>query len=262
MGRRALSTFYPCMTAYQALAEVYDRFMGDGPQRAWLQWLQSASGQGLLPALAALSVADVGCGTGTLTTALAKVCPNVVGVDLSEDMLSRAAQTAIEMGVQVRFLCQDVRDLRLPFQPDLILSTCDCFNYLLEESDWEQALSSVARNLKPGGWFCFDVLGPSRIERLANGLWHEITDEAVVLYETRVAANGRIQYDVHAFLQNERTTLYQRIEESHEQQYMDSTRIASLVTSHGFRIVDLLGDFGQSLAHHADRLIFIAKRCS
>lgn len=250
------------MRPYAGFATVYDAFMSDGPYDEWLSWLVAASSRGMLPPLSDLRVADVGCGTGWLAVELSSSCRQVVGVDLSEDMLARAAMRAAECDAPVMWLCQDVRKLRLPVAADVILSTCDSLNYLLTPQDWYQALAAVRASLVDSGLFCFDALGPKRIDALQEGLWHDIEDDCAVVYETSVTSHGRVRYEVHAFVLQSEGGLYRRIEEEHLQQYVDPDSVCTFLRESGFDVLEVLGDFGTSDVESADRVVFIAKASS
>ena len=62
-----------------------------------------------------LVVADVGCGTGSLTVELARFAEKVIGVDLSQEMLRRARNVAKERKLRnVEFRRGDA--LKLPLE--------------------------------------------------------------------------------------------------------------------------------------------------
>ncbi len=250
------------MRPYAGFATVYDVFMSDGPYDEWLSWLFGASSNGVLPSLSDLRVADVGCGTGWLAVELSSSCRQVVGVDLSQDMLAEAAMRSAERDAPVSWLCQDVRKLKLPFAADVILSTCDSLNYLLTPKDWHLAFAAVRANLEKSGLFCFDALGPKRIDALKEGLWHDIEDDSAVFYETSVSNDGQVRFDVHAFVLQSASGLYRRIEEEHLQQYVDPDSICGWLEESGFDVLEVLGDFGASDVKNADRVVYVAKASS
>jgi SAM-dependent methyltransferase len=240
--------------AYGELATIYERFMVDAPYDAWMQWLDTH-----IPDLSRCTVADLGCGTGTLTRRLAQRAWRVMGIDASDAMLAVAAERALAEQVRVEWLCQDLRELRLPAPADLLVSTCDSFNYLLSPTDLGLALAAAYRNLKPGGWLCFDVLGPARLVALKAGLSYELDDDAAVLFESTVGEGGEITYEVHAFIRLDNGD-YRRIQERHRQQFFSAADLAEQLAQIGFTSVAFSGDFGASDLGEADRLIVTARR--
>jgi len=91
-------------------------------------------------------VMDAGCGSGRLTAKLLERLPRgeVVGVDLSHNMLTQAAE---HLGGHVRLVQADLT--RLPFDNefDVIFSTAS-FHWVL---DHPAMFMSLVRALKPGG---------------------------------------------------------------------------------------------------------------
>ncbi|MCL6445903.1 MAG: class I SAM-dependent methyltransferase [Alicyclobacillus sp.] len=164
---------------YERFAQVYDRFMNDGPYEPWLDWFRSKGAMARQ-----WTVADVACGTGRLTVPLAALCRRVYGVDQSADMLAEAAARAMDARARIVWLAQDMRNLVLPEQVDVVCCTCDSLNYLLSPADVQTFLHAVWAALRPGGWFCFDALGPGRIAALSDGLWYDIQPDAAVLFST------------------------------------------------------------------------------
>jgi len=97
-------------------------------------------------------VLDVGCGTGNFTREFAKsVGPDglVVGLDVSQTMLTRAVQDTAQAGFdQVAYVRGDAADL--PFVNASFDAVC-CFAALNLFADPYAALDSFTRVLTPGG---------------------------------------------------------------------------------------------------------------
>lgn len=91
------------MDAYTSFAEVYDMFMDNIPYEDWCGYLTSLLKEyGIDDGL----VLDLGCGTGTLTELLAKEGYDMIGVDVSEDMLQEAIEKRAESGRQFCIYCR------------------------------------------------------------------------------------------------------------------------------------------------------------
>ena len=104
-----------------------------------------------IDALEPSTVVDLGCGTGQLTERLIRRFPdaNIVGVDLSDGMLTEAAD-------RLRGACSDDRPLvradalQLPFAAssvDLVVCT-ESFHWYPDQAG---TLNELARVVKPGG---------------------------------------------------------------------------------------------------------------
>ena len=108
------------------------------------------------------SAADLGCGDGALTAKLRGACPDVVGIDASEEMLRLAR--ARHPGI--RFVLADVTDFALDDPADLLFSNA-VFHWIARGRQ-EAMLRCAARALRPGGQFVFEFGGHGN-----NALIHE-----------------------------------------------------------------------------------------
>jgi SAM-dependent methyltransferase len=96
-----------------------------------------------------LILADVGCGTGSLTVELARFAEKVIGVDLSQEMLRRARMVAEERQLRnVEFRRGDA--LRLPLEAGSVDATF-CVMVLHFLSDPQQAMAELCRITRSGG---------------------------------------------------------------------------------------------------------------
>lgn len=97
-------------------------------------------------------VLDVGCGPGRISVRLAKLNPHffIEGIDLSQNMLDLAAQTATRAGVSrtTRFSPGDAK--QIPF-PDQTFDMVICHNFLHQLPDPLMALKEINRVAKPTG---------------------------------------------------------------------------------------------------------------
>jgi ubiquinone/menaquinone biosynthesis C-methylase UbiE len=102
----------------------------------------------LLPSVPA-RVLDAGCGSGWTTEFLGRRGYGVVGVDISPDMIIRADQRRVELGLKnASFLVSDFESLPFDAEFDAALFY-DALHHAVDE---EAALAAVYRALKPGGW--------------------------------------------------------------------------------------------------------------
>ena len=159
---------------FSPVAEVYPlvtRLLSFGRDAAWKRDLILR-----LPADGVARVLDLACGPGDLTFRLALRYPEaeIVGIDLSPAMLSRAAlaldASPNELRRRISFFEEDMN--QLPFDAasfDLITG-----GYALRNSpDLEKSLNEIFRMLKPGGRAAFLDFSRSRrrwISRVQTGL--------------------------------------------------------------------------------------------
>lgn len=119
------------MDAYTSFAAVYDMFMDNIPYEEWCEYLTSLLQEnGVLDGL----LLDLGCGTGSLTELLAKKGYDMIGVDISGDMLQLAMEKRERSGADILYLLQDMREFELFGTVRAVVSICDSMNYIDRKS--------------------------------------------------------------------------------------------------------------------------------
>jgi len=116
------------------------------------------------------SILDVGCGTGRHAIELARRGYAVTGLDLSAEMLARAAEAARSAGVRVEWVRADATSFSFPAKFDAALCLCEgAFGLLGQQDDpIEQPLAilrNIAHALKPGAKALFTVLNGAAMLR-------------------------------------------------------------------------------------------------
>ncbi len=120
------------------------------------------------------SVLDVGCGTGRHAIALAQRGYAVTGLDLSSEMLSRAAEAARAENVPVTWIRSNATQFTFPARFDAAICLCEgAFGLLGQQEDpIEQPLSilrNISRSLKPQAKAVFTVLnGAAMLRKYQN----------------------------------------------------------------------------------------------
>lgn len=249
--------------AYGPFALVYDRLMADMPYGEWLSWLDLYwEAHGGRPA----SVADLGCGTGTIAISLAQSGIDVTGIDLSAQMIAvaREKQEAIQSEVAVpgklEWLVGDVREWSLPKQVDAAISMCDCFSYLLSEEDLLRAFRRTYEGLKPGGTFLFDMHHANQIADYVENEPFCHDDEAVsYIWTCDPMEEGMGVLHKLVFFFPEEDGRYRRVEETHRQRAYPVETVSRLLQEAGFRQVDAFADFSfEPICEQDTRRMFFA----
>ena len=162
------------MPAYKALAASYDRLTNDVDYEATVAFYhQLLEQEGVRPR----TVADLACGTGSVALILAKQGYQVIGVDMSEEMLTVAAQRAQELKNPPRFIHQKLQALHLPRGVDLAVCALDSLDYITNPDDCAKAIRRVYKALNPGGVFLFDVNTPEKLRAMDGQVFLDEDDD-------------------------------------------------------------------------------------
>lgn len=201
--------------AYTGFAEVYDELMDDVPYEEWAEYLCGLlADYGVREGL----LLDLGCGTGSLTEILARRGFDMIGVDMSEDMLQIAMEKRVKSGHDILYLLQDMREFELYGTVAAAVSLCDSMNYLTEYSDLVTVLKLVNNYLDPGGVFIFDLNTVYKYEEvLGERTIAENREDCSFIWDNYYDSHSRInEYDLTLFVRED-GSLYRRYEETHFQ---------------------------------------------
>lgn len=94
-------------------------------------------------------VLDLGCGHGRHAIELTHRGFEVVGVDLSQDMIDLATEGSLDLDVE--FWLADLRELTYADEFDLVLSLNSPLGYFEDDAQNRRAFETVARALRDGG---------------------------------------------------------------------------------------------------------------
>jgi glycine/sarcosine N-methyltransferase len=152
MAGRAEDNVSTVVEFYDGLADDYHLVYGD-------RWDEAIDRQGVLDGLirthdrSAVDVLDRACGIGTQAIGLAKHGYRVVGSDISERELERAALEATRHGVQLELIRDDFRSLTgIGRLFDVVICCDNALPHLLQDDEIDQAFTSMYSN-PPGTYF-------------------------------------------------------------------------------------------------------------
>jgi SAM-dependent methyltransferase len=251
--------------SYERFAYTYDRLMREMPYGDWLRFAREAWNEyGITPK----TIVDLGCGTGNIAIPLGLEGFDVTGIDLSEDMLAVALQKAenqqsLLKGGSLKWIHQDMREWQLMEPVDVVISLCDCMNYLLEETDIVQAFRQTYQGLKPRGLFLFDVHTPKQLKNYAESQPFSLNEEDIAYIWTSEYDEEQMKID-HAltiFIQDEEEKdSFQRIEEHHSQRAYPLKWLEQQLFAAGFSEVRQAADFRWQLPIPSTERAFFAAR--
>ena len=246
------------MEAYQSFAAVYDTFMDNVDYDGWSRRIVSLlKKEGIDSGL----VLDLGCGTGSMTMRLARTGYDMIGVDLSEEMLQIAQEKKEEGGFDILYLQQDMCEFELYGTVRAVICVCDSLNYLLEPEEVRCVFRLVNNYLDPGGIFLFDFNTVHKYEELGEDTIAENREEGSFIWENYYDEAQRInEYDLTLFIREGEEGLFRRYEETHYQRGYTLEEIKDLLKEAGLDFIAAWDGFCEHPAQENSERILVAAR--
>lgn len=236
--------------SYSALGKWFEYLNDNWGYSEWLQHILDI----LHELNAGRDGVDIGCGNGYFTRSLKKAGYDVVGVDLSPQMLNRAKEVSLQEGVSVEFFLADIAKLKLNRKVDFAIAVNDCINYV-PKNKLKCAFNHVKLALKKGGVFIFDISSEYKLKNiLANNLFAEDREKVTYLWFNTLK-DDRVEMDITLF-EKDKDDKYIRNDESQTQYIYGEKEIISALSEYGFEVIKTEYDKQEN----AERINFICKR--
>lgn len=244
------------MEAYEALAASYDRLTNDVDYEATVAFYEKIlAREGLSPRTAV----DLACGTGSVTLLLAKKGLRVIGVDLSEEMLTVASQKAQEMDSPPVFVRQSLQALRLPRGVDMAVCALDSLDYLTDPADCALAIRRVYKALNPGGIFLFDVNTPEKLRAMDGQVFLDEDDDVYCVWRGEFDEETNIcSYGMDLF--QRRGRLWERSFEEHREYAYSRVQLTEYLKNAGFTGIRVYGDRRLEAPEEGEQRIYFSAR--
>lgn len=219
--------------SYQGFAQLYDALTFDVDYENIASFIHTVlKKHGINNGL----VLDLACGTGTLTLELAKKGYEMLGADLSEDMLSVARQKEGAEGIL--FLNQSMDDFELYGTVDAIVCVLDSINYLTDPEALDKTFRLCANYLNPGGILIFDVNSEYKFSSvLGNQTYTYETDEIFYSWENEYDPETGLCDLYLTFFCLEESGLYSRVDEVHTQRVYSDSELTEALKGAGLTLV-------------------------
>ncbi|MBR3901231.1 MAG: class I SAM-dependent methyltransferase [Ruminococcus sp.] len=248
------------MTGYSTFARYYDNLTAniDYVKRAEyfheiIKRYKNTEGSILL---------DLACGTGSISEEMAKIGYDVIGVDYSDEMLGIALDKKFDSGLNILYLCQDMRKLDLYGSMDVTICALDSINHLNSLADVKKVFENVALFSEPQGLFIFDINTLYKHRNiLANNTFTYETDNVFCVWEnTLVEDTDEVKMNLE-FFELEENGLYSRTSDSFSEKAYSEESIEELLRECGFELLAKFGDDTFSPPACNSQRIVYAARC-
>lgn len=246
------------MSSYSDFAYVYDELMSDADYKKRTDYVLSLFKKyGKMPTL----LLDLACGTGTFSNAFAKKGIEVIGADMSEDMLSIAREKMYEQDLNVLYLCQKAEELDLFGTIDGAVCLMDSLNHITDKNLLEKAISRVSLFMEKDGLFIFDVNTPYKHkEVLGNHTFIKESDNIFCVWQNEYVEKEslvNIKLDIFSKLDN----TYERFCEEFSEKAYDLDYLKSLLSKYDFEVLEVFDDLSEKkLKPDSSRAFFVCKK--
>ena len=240
------------MGAYEALAVSYDRLTNDVDYEATVAfYYEILKQEGLKPRTAV----DLACGTGSVTAILARRGLQVIGVDMSEEMLTVASQKTGDAW----FICQKLQELRLPKAVDLAVCALDSLDYITNPADCREAIRRTYKYLNPGGIFIFDVNTPEKLRAMDGQVFLDEDDDVYCVWRGEFDEETNIcSYGMDLF--QRKGDLWERSFEEHREYAYSADQLVGYLKDAGFTHIRVYADRRLEAPTEGEQRIYIKAR--
>lgn len=248
------------MEAYTCFAQVYDTLMDNIPYDAWASYIvellhEYQIHKGL--------IAELGCGTGNITERLAKAGYDMLGIDLSPDMLMLANDKKIAHGLSsILYLMQDMCEFELNGTVDAIVCVCDSINYLTNLEEIIQVFRRVNYYLETNGIFICDFKTKHFFKDIVAGATiAEDRDNVSFIWENYYDEDTNVNELALSLFIQETDDLYRKYQELHCQLGLTLSEMKECVERSGLKLVAMYDAFTHKPAtDDSERVYIVAKK--
>ncbi|MCL1831822.1 MAG: class I SAM-dependent methyltransferase [Oscillospiraceae bacterium] len=238
--------------SYSVFADFYDELMSEVDYPALADYFDALIHQNGVTSGILL---DLACGTGTLSALLAQRGWDVIGADVSAEMLSHSKPHG-----NLSYIRQDMTELDLFGTIDAAVCALDGLNHLTDESELAEALRRVSLFMNAGGVFVFDVNTLYKHETiLSNHTFIKETPNLYCVWDNHYSEGGTVDIELNIFAR--RNNAYSRHIEVITERAYDLYRIRALCEQMGFSVIHEY-DF---LAHEppqktSEKVVFVCRK--
>ncbi|MFI3252907.1 MAG: methyltransferase domain-containing protein [Eubacteriales bacterium] len=242
------------MPSYETLATCYDKLTADVDYEQWADYIHKR-----FQNIPGKIVLDLACGTGSLSFALAKKGYEMIGVDLSTDMLGEAMEKNIDFqGEKPIFLCQSMDKLDLFGTIDGCVCCLDSVNYVTEPEKLQETFQRVSLFLMPKGIFLFDIKSPYAFMSQNGQFSLDENEDLFCIWRTETDPPFS-RHEIDLF--QRQGDLWAREVESHCQRIYPPEEILEYLKNSGFTNIRQYANLSENPpSEEEERIFFVAEK--
>lgn len=243
---------------YEEFAANYDNLTTDVDYEKRTEYMCSLFNKyGKMPTL----LLDLACGTGGFSNEFAKRGVEVIGVDISPEMLDVARSNSEESGLDVLYLCQDAAHLDLFGTVDGAICCQDSLNHITDYEDLREAFKKVALFLEKDGLFIFDLNTLYKHkEVLGNNTFVVETEDLYCVWQNEFSEeSGMVDIALDFFKETE-DGLFERSSEYITERYYSEAEIEAALKDASLKIVGIFEEMTENAPEDDTQRIFYVTR--
>ena len=236
------------MIMYKYLSSCYDEFMQDVDYDAWAKKIAGYIGN-------RKKGVDCGCGSGLITMRLKKMGYDVIGTDLSTEMLERARENFRRENLNITLVRMDSENLVVGNKVDFITAVCDVVNYMKKpEKFFVRAYNALADD----GVLLFDISSKYKLtEIIGNNVFTDSTDNVTYIWSNSLfEKQNKVEMFLTFFVKNKDGS-FDKEEENQIQYIYEADDLVEKLRAAGFGKVEYFGFEGKNVAQE-ERICFAA----
>ncbi len=238
---------------YNEFASVYDRLMHDVDYKKITDRIvELFNDNSIVP----MTVLDLGCGTGNITTELFAHGYDCIALDSSAEMLSILHDKCSAKGYNPLIINSDICSFELYGTVDAVVCMTDTLNYLDSKDKVADTFALVHNYLNPEGIFIFDINSIYKFENVfKDNVFFEIDDDISYIWESDYDSNtGSAKFDITVFERDDSISgreMFERFDEVQYEYAYTAEFIKELLAKIGFKDIRTFDDEPNS-----ERIIF------
>jgi len=254
---------------YSLFSEIYDDTMKDVPYLQWASFIHEILTR--FDISYDSLILDIGCGTGTLTRHLFSYYANIIGMDISFQMLEKASQKKMN-----NLVLGNMQNIPLKKSSiSAMISTHDVLNYLLDENQLHQHFMEAHRVLDKNGIYIFDASTEYNIIQFYHNKEFHEQNNAVemrwfnsydfikkeILSTLEFKNKKKITSLFSRGLSLRQKTSNKKVLEIHRQKYFSDFEILTSLNKSGFTLIEKVKDYNYHVTgERVYLMVFICKK--
>lgn len=243
---------------YDNFSMVYDALMYDADYKKRTAYLLKLFKKyGKKPTL----LLDLACGTGGFSNEFSKNGIEVIGIDISRQMLSVAREKSAEQGIDVLYLCQKAENLDLYGTVDGAVCCFDSLNHITDYRNFCKAIERVSLFLEKDCLFIFDLNTKYKHEFvLADNVFVIENEDIYCVWANKYKEKNSV-VDISLDFFVEQDGLYERFSEQFSERAYSSQEVEYALERAGLQVVTIFDDLTENpLESNSERAVYVTRK--